>query len=211
MKALARPTPSRVRHLLFAPGLAMLLSACDPDAATPPPSAVPSTEGAVVGGSSVPGFLETTDAEMHAWLEERFEAEYRNMTPPLIFQQEPIARMQYDLRGLPTDAPLFHYASRNVSRREILEAVSRFFDLQMTLQGSNGRMTHILVEGASVRPSAPLPIATIGGSGAGMDGGVPVSADPADPLIAPASTLPPAPPPPLLNQADESVLLPPEP
>lgn len=163
--------------------LGLGLASCGPESVSTGPRQTPTAIP-----PSGAGFLSTADPVMAKWMDERFEAEYRNMTPELIFQQEPISELKCDLRGLPVGAPLFHYASTNISRRELLQAIARFYDLEMTFQGSAGQITHLLVEGPGVRhPSATVPSAP-----------KPVVDD--SPIPTPA---------PVLDPSQESVLLPP--
>lgn len=113
-------------------GVSILLPACE----TRPPAAPAGGAGLVapapVGG--VPAaFLATDYPALQRWLDERFEVEYRNLTPEMIFEQKPIHDIKYDISGLPADAPLFHLKSANLSRREILHQVATFWNLEMSL------------------------------------------------------------------------------
>lgn len=93
------------------------------------------------------GFLRTDYAPLTRWMDERFEVEYRNMTPELIFDQAPIADIRYDTRNLPNDAPLFHLTSNSISRREILYKVSEFWDLDMSIEAEGDTPSYVLVSG----------------------------------------------------------------
>ena len=52
-----------------------------------------------------PAFLVSNYEPLDEWLDERFEAKYRNMTPSMIFDQVPIDQIYYDLEGLPKMVP----------------------------------------------------------------------------------------------------------
>ena len=102
-----------------------------------------------VHGSSVPAdFLATDYAPLAGWFEERFEVEYRNMTPAMIFDQEPIADIRYDTRAMPPNPPLFHLQDSNISRREILFQVAKFWNLTMEIEkGEDGTPSVVSVRG----------------------------------------------------------------
>ena len=81
-----------------------------------------------------PGFLYTDHEPLERWLTERFDVEYRNMTPDLMFDQVPIDQIHYELRGLAEDLPLFHLKDSSLSRREILFKIADFWDLDMRIE-----------------------------------------------------------------------------
>jgi hypothetical protein len=103
---------------------------------------------APVSGSSVPAdFLATEYAPLAAWFDERFEVEYRNMTPALIFDQDPIGDIRYDVRAMPANLPLFHLQDSNISRREILYQVARSWNLTMKIEEVDGKPSIVTVTG----------------------------------------------------------------
>ncbi|MBL9152701.1 MAG: hypothetical protein JNK37_09460 [Verrucomicrobiales bacterium] len=118
------------------PLLAVLLAALFWSGCESAPPAPPT----VMGGYTAPplntvpaDFLATDFAALQKWLDERFEVEYRNMTPAMVFEQEPIADIKYDLVNIPAEAPLFHLKSSNLSRREILHKIATFWSFDMSI------------------------------------------------------------------------------
>lgn len=113
----------------------------------PVPSPTPVSALAPVG--SVPaGFLTTEYAPLNRWLDERFEVNYRNQTPELIFNQQPINDIRYETTQLPQGAPLFHLDSADMSRREILHRIAEFWNLDMSIEAENGTPSFVRVTGS---------------------------------------------------------------
>ena len=106
-----------------------------PEVAVSPPPTVP------------PTFLYTDYEPLRNWMDERFEVEYRNMTPTLIFDQLPINDINYDTVNLPPDSEKFELKSPNISRREILYKASRFWELTMSVVEQDGIPTSVKVVG----------------------------------------------------------------
>ncbi len=93
-----------------------------------------------------PGFLRTDYEPLERWMDERFDVEYRNLTPELVFDQVPIAQIKYDVRGLSADLPLFHLKDSSLSRREILYKIAEFWDLDMRIEnGPDGTPSVVVV------------------------------------------------------------------
>jgi hypothetical protein len=140
-------TPLRSGFLSFSAFFGLILfSGCD----TAPP-APPTVLGDYKPAPLIPvnaRFLETNYPALQAWLEERFEVEYRNLTPETIFNQKPLSDIKYETSALPTGVPLFHLKSSNLSRREILYKVATFWDLDMSiLNDANGTPSSVKVTG----------------------------------------------------------------
>ena len=107
------------------------------------------TKSAEKPAAKSPAFLVSNYEPLDEWLDERFEAKYRNMTPSMIFDQVPIDQIYYDLEGLPKDGPKFDLESNNISRREILKEIADFWDLEMTIQnGADGNPSVVKVRGS---------------------------------------------------------------
>jgi len=109
--------------------------------------------GAAVGdadAASTAGFLQTDYKPIMKWLDdERFEVDYKHMTPQLIFDQVPLNEVYYETSNLPTGAPPFTFSSEgDISRRELLQKISEQWGLKMSL-GTDmaGTVTAIKVEG----------------------------------------------------------------
>ena len=70
------------------------------------------------------------------------------MTPQLIFDQVPLNDIFYETSKLPTNAPPFNFASKDISRRELLKRVSSHWNLKMSLSAdAGGTPTAVKVEG----------------------------------------------------------------
>ena len=93
------------------------------------------------------GFLATSYGPLASWFDERFEVEYRNMTPALIFEQDPISDIRYDVSAMPANPPLFELQNSNISRREILYRVAQFWNLTMTIEEVDGKPSIVSVRG----------------------------------------------------------------
>jgi len=108
--------------------------------------------GAFGGGadSSATGggtFLRNRNSEFNRWLDEAFEVDYRHMTPQLIFDQVPINQIRYEIVSLPAAAPSFNFSSPNITRRDLLRAISQHWNLKMSLVTERGRPVAVRVEG----------------------------------------------------------------
>lgn len=108
--------------------------------------------GAAVGGAdalSTAGFLQTDYKPIVKWLDdERFEVDYKHMTPQLIFDQVPLNDIFYETSNLPTSAPAFNFAQKNISRRELLKRVANHWKLKMSFTvDASGKPTAVKVEG----------------------------------------------------------------
>ena len=108
--------------------------------------------GAAVGGGdalSTAGFLQTDYKPIVKWLDdERFEVDYKHMTPQLIFDQVPLNDIFYETSNLPTSAPPFNFAQKNISRRELLKRIASHWKLKMSFAvDASGKPTAVKVEG----------------------------------------------------------------
>jgi hypothetical protein len=108
--------------------------------------------GAVVGdadAASTAGFLQTDYKPLVKWLDdERFEVDYKHMTPKLIFDQVPLNDIFYETSNLPTAAPAFNFAQKNISRRELLKRIANHWKLKMSFAtDAAGKPTAVKVEG----------------------------------------------------------------
>ncbi|MEX2578744.1 MAG: hypothetical protein WD342_06775 [Verrucomicrobiales bacterium] len=98
------------------------------------------------GGAS--GFLKTDYEPLEKWLDERFEVDYKHMTPDLIFDQVPLNDIFYETSNLPVDAAPFNFSSGDVSRRELLKKVATHWKLKMSLlTDESGNPTAVKVKG----------------------------------------------------------------
>lgn len=89
--------------------------------------------GAATENMDATGFLATGNAALTKWLDERFEVDYKHMTPQLIFDQVPLNDIYYQSSNLPTNAAPFNFSSKAVSRRELLKRISTHWNLDMSL------------------------------------------------------------------------------
>jgi hypothetical protein len=106
------------------------------------------------------GFLATGYEPLERWMDERFKVRYENMPLNMVFDQQPIADIRYQLEGLPPSGPAFHLISSSISRREILKEVADFFSLDMAVEMSNGQPSHVVVRprgSAATLPPATYP------------------------------------------------------
>ncbi|MCP5540539.1 MAG: hypothetical protein H7A52_10420 [Akkermansiaceae bacterium] len=98
--------------------------------------------------SDVPAtFLATDHPRLAGWLEQRFEVNYRNMRPDIVFDQDPLSDIRYQAFNLPENAPLFHLKEESISRRELLHKIAKFWNLDMSLVYEGGSPTHVKVAG----------------------------------------------------------------
>ena len=127
-------------------------------------STAPSVVANEPAASSVPlDFLTTDFAPLNRWMNEPFEVEYRNMTPELVFDQDPIADIKYDTRNLPADAPLFELKTPSMTRREILYRIAEFWNLEMSIEALAGeKPSYVLVTGATMPAETVAPEASTG-------------------------------------------------
>jgi hypothetical protein len=110
------------------------------------------TAGAALGDTgpiNTAGFLQTDYKPLVKWLDdERFEVDYKHMTPQLIFDQVPLNDIFYETSNLPTTAPPFNFAQANISRRELLKRIASHWKLKMSFAiDSSGKPTAVKVEG----------------------------------------------------------------
>lgn len=100
------------------------------------------------GPINASGFLKTDFEPLNKWLDERFEVDYKHMTPTLIFDQVPLNSIFYETSNLPTSAPAFNFSSSDVSRRELLKKIASHWRLKMSLSSdASGTPTAVKVEG----------------------------------------------------------------
>lgn len=106
--------------------------------------------GSEMGSGSInaQGFLKTDYEPLKKWLDERFEVDYKHMTPALIFDQVPLNDIYYETVSLPSNAAPFNFSSSDVSRRELLKRVASHWKLKMSLvEDASGNPTAVRVEG----------------------------------------------------------------
>lgn len=93
-------------------------------------------------------FLETDYEPLTTWLNERFEIKYRFMEPGIIFDQVPLNDIHYELKNMPKSPPQFEFSSVNVSRRELLSAIAKKWNLKMTYKlDESGIPSGVIVTG----------------------------------------------------------------
>lgn len=78
-------------------------------------------------------FLATDYEPLDKWLNERFEIDYKQMTPTLIFDQVPLNDIFYETLALPDKPPAFRLQSSDISRRELLKKIADFWQLDMSI------------------------------------------------------------------------------
>lgn len=100
-------------------------------------------------GKTNASFLKTESVKLNAWLDEKFEVEYRELTLDSIFEQPPIADIHYEFRNVSKQSPLFSLALSNISRREILRRIAGFYHLEMSVAEINGKPAYVLVVGTA--------------------------------------------------------------
>jgi len=100
-------------------------------------------------GKADASFLRTESVKLNAWLDEKFEVEYRELTLDSIFEQPPIADIHYEFRHVSKQSPLFSLVPSNISRREILKRIADFYHLKMSVAEINGKPAYVLVVGTA--------------------------------------------------------------
>ncbi len=105
--------------------------------------------GAATGGTaSAAGFLVTDYPALSKWLDERFDVNYKHMTPQLIFDQVPLNDIYYQTSNLPTSAAPFNFAHKDISRRELLRRIASHWNLRMSFAtDASGNPSAVKVEG----------------------------------------------------------------
>lgn len=105
--------------------------------------------GAATGDSvNTSGFLATNYAPLAKWLDERFEVDYKHMTPALIFDQVPLNDIYYQTSNLPANGAPFNFSSKEISRRELLKRIANHWNLKMSLvTDASGNPSAVKVEG----------------------------------------------------------------
>lgn len=106
--------------------------------------------GAVIGGGSAGGanFLVTDYPALSKWLDERFDVDYKHMTPQLIFDQVPLNDIYYQTSNLPTNAAPFNFSNKDISRRELLRRIASHWNLKMSFAAdASGNPSAVKVEG----------------------------------------------------------------
>lgn len=143
------------KGLLLSPLLALtvFLASCAGDGSSDATGdATGDALGTAVGDTdpaSTAGFLQTDYKPLVKWLDdERFEVDYKHMTPQLIFDQVPLNDIFYETSNLPTSAPPFNFAQTNISRRELLKRIASHWKLKMSFAtDAAGKPTAVKVEG----------------------------------------------------------------
>lgn len=121
-----------------------------PSCATSGKSSGTDGNSATLGNASTPdaNFLRTDFPALAKWLDERFDVNYRHMTPQLIFDQVPLNSIYYEISNLPTNAAPFNFSHSNISRRELLQRIAQHWNLKMSLvKDASGSPTAVRVEG----------------------------------------------------------------
>ncbi len=113
------------------------------------PDAAGGAGGATTGDANgLAGFLVTNYAPLAKWLDERFEVDYKHMTPQLIFDQVPLNDIYYETSNLPVKAAAFNFASKDISRRELLKRIASHWNLSMSFAtDAGGKPSAVKVEG----------------------------------------------------------------
>jgi hypothetical protein len=113
------------------------------------PDASGGATGAATGdANSLAGFLVTDYAPLAKWLDERFEVDYKHMSPQLIFDQVPLNDIYYETSNLPTSVAAFNYSSKDISRRELLKRIAHHWNLKMSFASdASGKPSAVKVEG----------------------------------------------------------------
>jgi len=103
--------------------------------------------GSAMGDSSA-GFLVTDFAPLAKWLDERFEVDYKHMTPALIFDQVPLNDIFYQTSNLPANAAPFNFSNPDISRRDLLKRIANHWNLKMSFaMDAAGNPSAVKVEG----------------------------------------------------------------
>jgi hypothetical protein len=139
------------KGLIFTASLALIfgLVSCETTPKEDGEVIAPSETGDNSGGPiNAAGFLKTDYEPLNKWLDERFEVDYKHMTPQLIFDQVPLNDIFYETSDLPSGAPAFNFSSSDVSRRELLKKISQHWKLKMSFaEDASGKPTAVRVEG----------------------------------------------------------------
>ena len=108
-----------------------------------------SKRGGKGGASGNSAFLNSNHSPLNAWLDESFEVEYRKMTLDILFEQQPITGIRYEFRHIPKESALFSLKSEDISRRDILKRIAKFYHLKMNVAEINGKPAYVLVVGTA--------------------------------------------------------------
>lgn len=81
-------------------------------------------------------FLYTDYLPLTKWLDERYEIDYREMKPDFIFDQAPLDDIYYEFDETPSAVAPFSLRSENISRRELLQAIADFWEVEMRVISS---------------------------------------------------------------------------
>jgi len=128
--------------LFLAIAVGVLFSACTPSSDSG--GGATAATGDRLGTS---GFLVTDYEPLKRWLDERFEVDYKHMTPQLIFDQLPLNDIFYETSNLPSGPPL-NLQSNDISRRELLKKIANHWNLKMSLvTDETGTPTAVKVQG----------------------------------------------------------------
>jgi hypothetical protein len=113
------------------------------------PDATGGATGAPTGDANrLAGFLVTDYAPLAKWLDERFEVDYKHMTPQLIFDQVPLNDIYYETSNLPSNVAPFNFSNKDISRRELLKRISHHWNLKMSFAtDASGKPSAVKVEG----------------------------------------------------------------
>lgn len=131
----------------------------------PPPEPAKTGGPEPVATVGTNAFLYTGYEPLERWMEERFKVRYENMPLDMVFDQQPISDIRYQYINLPADAPVFQLISPSISRREILQEVSRFYNVDMHVHMVDGKPSYVVVQGrgpggVSLAPGQPKPNST---------------------------------------------------
>jgi len=150
----------RLFLLSFLAALAVGLGACQRSGSKPYASGAEYGEEEARRGEvtvtpgSAAGFLRTNYEPLEQWMDERFRVRYENMPLEMVFEQKPIADIRYQLRNVPSDAPLFYLVSSSISRRELLKEIAQFYNLNMRVEMVNGEPGYVVVSGRGTASAA---------------------------------------------------------
>lgn len=113
------------------------------------PDATGGATGSPTGDAhGLAAFLVTDYAPLSKWLDERFEVDYKHMTPQLIFDQVPLNDIYYETSSLPSNGTPFNFSSKDISRRELLRHIAHHWNLKMSLASdAAGKPSAVKVEG----------------------------------------------------------------
>ena len=89
------------------------------------------------------GFLASDRVRLNEYLDTPKSVEWKYMRLPGLFDYSPVDEIRYEFEDLPQTEALFELSNERISPRELLYEVSKFYELEMSVEPGN----FVLVKG----------------------------------------------------------------